>query len=68
MVNTLTEKTENDRMVCAILQVLGEKYARTVSEKCVSLMADMADFKIEGGIEVLTDKCRKMMAEVENWI
>ena len=65
VVNTLTEKTENDRMVTAILQVLGEKYARTVSEKCVSLMADMADFKMEGGIEVTTDKFGKMMAEVK---
>ena len=64
VVNTLTEKTENDRTVTAILQVLGEKYARTVSEKCVSLMADMADFKMEGGIEVTTDKLGKIIAEV----
>ena len=64
VVNTLTEKTENYRMVTAILQVLGEKYARTVSEKCVSSMADMADFNMEGGIEAMTDKFEKMMAEV----
>ena len=54
--NTLTGKKENDRTVTTILQVLEEKYARTVSEKCVSLMADMPDFKKEGGIEVMTDK------------
>ena len=65
VVNTLTEKTETDRTVTAILQVFEEKYARTVSEKCVSLMADMADFKMKAGIEVTTDKFGKMMAEVK---
>ena len=47
VVNTITEKTENDRTVTAILKGLGEKYARKISEKCVSLMADMADFRME---------------------
>ena len=65
VVSTLTEKTENDRTIAAILRVMGEKYARTVSEKCLSLMADMANFKMEGGIEMTTDKFGKMMAEVK---
>ena len=65
VVSTLTEKTENDRTVVAILRVMGEKYARTVSEKCLSLMADMANFKMEGGIEMTTDKFGKMMAEIK---
>ena len=45
--------------------MLGEKYAKTVSEKCVYLMADMADFKMENGIEATTDKLGKMIAEVK---
>ena len=64
VVSTLTEKTENDRTVVAILRVMGEKYWRTVSEKCLSLMADMANFKMEGGIEITTDKFRKIMTKV----
>ena len=63
--STLTEKTENDRKVAAILRVMAEKYARTVSEKCLSLMADMANFKTEGEIEMTTDKFGKMMVEVK---
>ena len=65
VVSILTEKREGDRKVEAILRVMAEKYARTVSEKCLSLMADMANFKMEGGIESTTDKFGKMMAEVK---
>ena len=65
VVSTLAEKTENDSTVTAILQVLGEKYGRTESDKYVSLMAAVADFKMEVGIEVTTDNLGKMMAEVK---
>ena len=40
-----------------------EKYERTMSEKCLSLMAEMVNFKT-GGIENTTDRFGKMMAEV----
>ena len=65
VVSTVTEKTENSKTVIGILQVLGEKYIKTVSKKCVSLMADMADNKMDGKTEATTDKVWKMMAEVK---
>ena len=36
-----------------------------MSEKCLNLMAEMVNFKTEGGIENTTDKFGKMMAEVK---
>ena len=33
VVNTFTEKTENDRRVSAILMVMAEKYERTMSDE-----------------------------------
>ena len=63
-VNTLTEKTENDRRVIVILKVMGTKYARTVSEKCSTSMGDMVSFSTDGGIEATTDRFGKMRAEV----
>ena len=44
---------------------MAEKYERTMSEKYLSLMADIVNFKTEGGIENTTDKFGKMMAEVK---
>ena len=44
---------------------MAEKYKRTMSEKYLFLMADIANFKTEGGIENTTDKFGKMMAEVK---
>merc|ERR1712101_87798 len=37
VVRTLAEKTENDRKVSAILDVMAEKYERTESERCLGL-------------------------------
>ena len=65
VIGTLTEKTESDRKVVAILRVIAEKYERTMSEKCLSLMAEMVNFKTEGGIENTTDKFGKIMVEVK---
>ena len=65
VVSVLTERTENDRKVVAFLKVMAEKYERTMSEKCLNLMAEMVNFKTEGGIENTTDKFGKMMAEVK---
>ena len=56
VINTLAEKTENDRKVTAILKVMAEKYERTMSERCLSLMAEIVNFKADGGIENITDK------------
>ena len=64
VVTVLTEKTENDRKVAAILRVMSEKFERTMSEKCLSLMSDIVNFKTEGGIENAVDRFGKMMAEV----
>ena len=65
VVSVLTEKTENKRKVVVILKVMSEKYERTMSEKCLSLMAEMVNLKTEGGIENTTDRFGKMMAEVK---
>merc|ERR1712002_169246 len=65
VVNVLTEKTENDRTVAAILKIMSEKYERTMSEKCLNLMEEIVNFKAEGGIENTADKFGKMMAEVK---
>ncbi len=65
VINTLAEKTENDRRVTAILEVMAEKYERTMSERCLSLMAEIVNFKADGGIENITDKFGRMMAEVK---
>ena len=46
----------------AILKVMAEKYERTMSEKCLNLIADMVNFKTEEGIENTTDRFGKMMA------
>lgn len=64
VVNVLTEKTENERKVAAILKVMLEKFERTMSEKCLNLMAEIVNFKTEGGIENTADRSGKMMAEV----
>ena len=48
-----------------ILEVMAEKYERTMSEKCLNLMAEMVNFKTEGGIENTTDRFGKMMVEVK---
>ena len=62
--NVLTEKTENERKVATILKVMSEKFERTMSEKCLNLMAEIVHFKTEGGIENITGKFGKMIAEV----
>ena len=64
VVNVLTETTENDRKVAAILREMSEKFERTMSEKCLNLMAEIVNFKTDGGIESTTDRFGKMMAEV----
>ena len=66
VISTLIEKTENDRKVAVILRVMAkaEKYERTMSEKCLNLMAEIVNLKTEGGIENITDRFGKMMTEV----
>ena len=64
VVNLLTEKTENDRKVEAILRVMSEKFEMTMSEKCLNLMAEIVNFKTDGGIESITYRFGKMMTEV----
>ena len=44
---------------------MAEKYERTMSEKCLHLMAEMVNFKMDGGIENTTYRFGKMMAEVK---
>merc|ERR1712115_433106 len=56
VVNTLAEKTENDRRVSAILKVMAEKNERTESERCLVLMTEIVNFKVDGGIENIIDR------------
>ena len=65
VVNTLAEKTENDRKVSAILEVMAKKYERTKSERCLALMTEIVNFKVDGGIEKITNKFARLMAEVK---
>ena len=65
VISTLAEKTESDRKVTAILKVMAEKYENTMSERCLSLMAEIVNFKADGQIEKITDKFGRMMAEVK---
>ena len=65
VVNTLAEKTENDRKVSAILEVMAEKYERTESERCLALMTEIVNFRVDGGIENITDRFERMKAEVK---
>ena len=65
MISILTEKTESDRNVTKILKVMAEKYEKTMSKKCLKLLAEILNFKTDGGIENITDKFGKMMAEVK---
>ena len=46
-----------------ILKVMTEKYEKTMSEKCLLLMAEIGNFKADGGIESITDKFGRMMTE-----
>ena len=65
MITTLAEKTENDRKVTEILKVMAEKYEKTVSERCLLLIAEIVYFKADGEIENITDKFGRMMAEAK---
>ena len=46
-----------------ILKVMSEKFERTMSDKCLNLMAEIVNFKTEGAIENTTDRFGKIMAE-----
>merc|ERR1712120_33444 len=63
VVSTLAEKTENNRKVTAILEVMAEKYERTESERCLGLMKQIVDFKVDGEIESIKDRFERMMTE-----
>merc|ERR1711895_327389 len=65
VVKTLAEKTENDRKVTAILEVMAEKYERTESERCLELMKEIVNFKVDGEIESITDRFERMMTETK---
>merc|ERR1712101_99371 len=65
VVRTLAEKTENDRKVSAILDVMAKKYERTESERCLGLMKEIANFKVEGEIESIMDRFERMMTETK---
>merc|ERR1712177_2478 len=65
IVRTLADKTENDRKVSAILDVMAKKYERTESERCLGLMKEIANFKVEGEIESIMDRFERMMTETK---
>ena len=37
-----------------ILEVMAEKYERTESERCLALMTEIVNFKVDGEIENIT--------------
>ena len=44
---------------------MAQKYEKTTSERCLALMAEIVNFKADGGIEKITDKFGRMMAEIK---
>merc|ERR1711867_33816 len=42
---------------------MAKKYERTESERCLGLMKEIVNFKVEGGIESITDRFERMMTE-----
>ena len=51
VVSTVKERKQNDTTVAGILKVMEEKYARKMGEKYMTLLKDIAEFKIDDGIE-----------------
>ena len=47
------------------MKVMAEKLVRTESERCLALMTEIVNFKVDGGIENITDRFGRMMAEVK---
>ena len=65
VVTHLTEKNERTRTVERILNLMGERYLRSVGEKVSSGMKDMYHFKIYGSVENMLDRFEKLMIEVK---
>ena len=67
VVNTLVEKVGETIMVKKILDILSEKYAKTLGERTQDMMRMISGstFKSEEKIEMKIDKFEEMVAEVD---
>ena len=59
------ERTERLRTVKSILDIMDEKYLKTVGEKTLELMKNITEYKTDGTVEELIDNFGRMMTEVE---
>ena len=61
----IVERTERLRTVKSILDIMDEKYLKTVGEKTLELMKNITEYKTDGTVEELIDNFGRMMTEVE---
>merc|ERR1712082_500101 len=60
--NVMENLKKNDKIKDYVVNTLAEK---TESEICLALMTEIVNFKVDGGIENITDRFERMMAEVK---
>ena len=53
------------RTVEIILDIMGDKYSRTVGEKTLTLMRDITNFEMEGNMENIMDRYDKLINDVK---
>ena len=67
VVKTLVEKVGQTRTVKKVLEVMTEKFAKTTGEKTAEIMRRISvnNFKTEEKINVMIDKFKEMVTEIE---
>ena len=61
----IVKRTERLRTVKSIIDVMDEKYLKTVGEKTLEVMKKIVEYKTEGTIEEMLDSFGKRMTKVE---
>ena len=65
MIGQIVERTEGLRKVKSILDVMDEKYLKTVGEKTLEVMKKITEYKTDGTVEELIDNFGRLMTDVE---
>ena len=65
VVKTLEEKISRTRSVKKILEVMAEKYEKTVIEKVLEVNWKISGYNTDGSVDSLLDKFEEMVAETE---
>ena len=61
----IVKRTERLKTVKSILDVMDEKYFRTVGEKTLEVMKKMVDYKGDGRLEEMIDRFGRLTTDVE---